>query len=74
MDAFGGISAFFEGGGDFVVSLFSADEYDGEIRFLHVEETAEGVEFLSVGKFDVFLLDKVDGDGSRFDFHRFRIF
>ena len=62
VDAFGGISALLEGFRYFVDAALGADEDDGQVRFLQVQETAEDVEFLAVRHFDVRLFDEVHRD------------
>ena len=62
VDAFSRVTALLEGFRHFVDAAFGADEDDGQVRFLQVQETAEDVEFLAVRHFDVGLFDEVHRD------------
>ena len=70
--SFGHIASLLQGFGHFIAAALRADEDDSKLRILHVEQTAERIEFLTVGQFDIFLLDKIDGDSRCFDLHDLR--
>ena len=72
VDALRRIAALLQRFRHFVGAALRPYEYDGQIRFLHVEETAQRIKFLTVRQLDVFLLDEVDGDRRRLDLHVFR--
>ena len=74
MKAFGHVASLFQGFRHFIGSPFRTDENDGQFRFLHIEQPAEGVKFLTVRKFDIFLFDEIDGDCGCLDFDQFRLF
>ena len=73
MKTFCHVSPLLQGFRHFIASSLGTDEDDGQFRILHIQQAAEGIKFLAVRQFDVFLFDEVDGHSSRFDFHQFRI-
>ncbi len=72
VEPFRHVAALLQRFGHFVTASLGADENDGELRILHVQEAAQGVKFLTVRQLDVFLFNEIDGYRSGFDFYDFR--
>ena len=68
------ITAFFQAFRQFVDAAFRANENNSQVRFLQVQQSAENIELLAVGNFNVRLFHQVDGYFFSFHANNLRVF